>query len=146
MQLFPSERVGLEPDVLVAVAAGGALGSVARWGVGEIWFADTSSPSWEWPVLLVNVIGSLAIGIAARRLRPDTIAWSFTVTGVLGGFTTFSAFAVALDDLADTDRFGLAVVYGAVTLAAGIGAAALAIATTPSTDARTTAAAGDAEP
>lgn len=126
MQLFPSEKVGLEPSVLLAVAAGGALGSLGRWGVAEVWFAETSEPSWEWPILLVNVIGSLAIGIAARHLVAGTVAWSFVVTGVLGGFTTFSAFAVALNDLADADRLELAIAYGAVTLVAGIGAAWLA--------------------
>lgn len=126
MQLFPSENVGREPTVLLAVATGGALGSLGRWGVAEIWFAETSEPSWEWPILLVNVVGSLAIGIAARRLVAGTVAWSFVVTGVLSGFTTFSAFAVALDDLADAGRLGLAIAYGATTLVAGVGAVWLA--------------------
>jgi fluoride ion exporter CrcB/FEX len=44
------------------------------------------------------------------------------VTGVLGGFTTFSALAVELNDLADAERLPIAVLYGAVTLVAGIGA------------------------
>jgi CrcB protein len=131
VQLFPSERDGLAPAVLLVVAAGGALGAVGRWGVAELWFAQTSSPSWEWPILLVNVIGSLAIGVAARRFEPGTVGWSFTVTGVLSGFTTFSAFAVALDDLADADRLGLAIIYAAATLMAGIGATSLALAWTP---------------
>jgi len=56
----------------------------------------------------------------------DTAAWAFVVTGVLGGFTTFSALAVELNDLAEADRMPLAIAYGAVTLAAGIGATALA--------------------
>jgi CrcB protein len=131
VQLFPSERDGLAPSVLLAVTAGGALGSIARWGVAELWFAETSGPSWEWPILLVNVVGSIAIGIAARRLRPGTIGWSFTVTGLLGGFTTFSAFAVVLNDLADSDRLWPAVAYGAVTMAAGVFAVQLASAATP---------------
>lgn len=131
MQLFPTERVGLSPAFLAAVATGGALGSVGRWGVAELWSADAASPSWEWAILLVNVVGSLAIGIAARRLEPGTLVWSFTVTGVLGGFTTFSAFAVALDDLADAERLGLAIAYGATTLVAGIAAAWIAGALTP---------------
>jgi fluoride ion exporter CrcB/FEX len=44
------------------------------------------------------------------------------VTGILGGFTTFSALAVELNDLADAERLPLAVLYGAVTLSAGVGA------------------------
>jgi CrcB protein len=131
VQLFPSERDGLAPAFLLAVAAGGALGSVGRWGVAELWFEQRSSPSWEWPILLVNVIGSLAIGVAARRFEPGTVMWSFTVTGVLGGFTTFSAFAVVLDDLADAERLELAIAYAAVTLVAGIGATLIAVAWTP---------------
>jgi fluoride ion exporter CrcB/FEX len=48
------------------------------------------------------------------------------VTGVLGGFTTFSALAVQLNDLVEADRTPMAVLYGAVTLGAGVGATLLA--------------------
>jgi fluoride exporter len=50
------------------------------------------------------------------------VSWAFVVTGVLGGFTTFSAFAVELNELAEADRMSMAVVYGALTLGAGVGA------------------------
>ena len=45
-------------------------------------------------VLFVNVVGSLAIGVAAARVARGSIAWAFIVTGVLGGFTTMSGLAV----------------------------------------------------
>ena len=69
--------------------------------------------------------------IPMDRFRPNlvvrgTAAWTFVVTGVIGGFTTFSAVAVELNDLAEADRMTLAVVYGSVTLATGIAATALA--------------------
>jgi len=48
------------------------------------------------------------------------------VTGVLGGFTTFSALAVELNDLADANRLPLAVLYAGVTLVAGVGATMIA--------------------
>ena len=59
-------------------------------------------------------------------LSVGTSAWAFAVTGVLGGFTTFSALAVELNDFADAERLPLAVLYGAVTLVAGIGATFIA--------------------
>jgi CrcB protein len=117
------------PAVVGAIALGGALGAAGRWGVAEIVGAVGSTPppaSWPWATLIVNVVGCALIGLAARLLRRGSIAWDFTVTGVLGGFTTFSALAVELNDLADADRLPMAVAYGAVTLAAGVGATLIA--------------------
>jgi CrcB protein len=116
-------------QVLVAVGVGGAIGSTARWAVAQIVATIGGEPpraTWPWATLVVNVVGCLAIGVAARRLGRHTTAWAFTVTGVLGGFTTFSALAVELNDLAEADRLPLAIMYGAVTLAAGVGATVLA--------------------
>lgn len=78
---------------LLWVALGGALGSVARAVVGM------SLPSrFPWATLLINVVGSLLIGWLMARLGPlenSTAASlrSLLVTGVCGGFTTFSAFS-----------------------------------------------------
>jgi fluoride exporter len=115
------------PHVLGAVALGGAIGSAARWAVARS--VDTSASSdagWPWATLIVNVVGCVLIGLAARRIDRDTTMWAFTVTGVLGGFTTFSALAVELNDLADADRLPLAALYAVVTMVAGIGATAIA--------------------
>jgi CrcB protein len=113
------------PYVLGAIAAGGAIGASGRWAVAEL-FDAAGTPhvpgTWPWATLVVNVIGCLLIGLAARTLATGTVAWAFAVTGVLGGFTTFSALAVELNDLADAERLPMAVLYGAVTLVAGIGA------------------------
>jgi CrcB protein len=113
---------------MAVVAAGGAIGATGRWAIAEL-FANRSA-SWEWSTLIVNIVGSLAIGIAARRLRPATRSWEFTVTGVLGGFTTFSAFAVVANDLVDAGRDGMALAYGVVTLLSGIGATCVALSST----------------
>jgi fluoride exporter len=115
--------------VLAAIAVGGALGATGRWAV--TWLFDTvgsasPTPSWPWATLVFNVVGCALIGLAARALVRETIGWDFAVTGVLGGFTTFSALAVELNDLAEADRLLLAVAYGSVTLAAGVGATFLA--------------------
>jgi CrcB protein len=113
------------PLVLGAIAAGGAIGATGRWAVAEL-LDGAGTPhvpgTWPWATLAVNVIGCLLIGMAARTLSTGTVPWAFAVTGVLGGFTTFSALAVELNDLADAERLPLAVLYGAVTLAAGVGA------------------------
>jgi CrcB protein len=113
------------PVTVAAIAVGGAIGAAGRWGVAELVDAIGSphlQATWSWATLAVNVVGCLLIGLAARTLARDSTAWAFVVTGVLGGFTTFSALAVELNDLADADRLPLAVLYGAVTLAAGVGA------------------------
>jgi CrcB protein len=117
------------PRVTAAIALGGAIGATARWAVAEaVDRAGTpfAGGTWPWATLFVNVVGCLLIGLAARNLARDTMAWAFVVTGVLGGFTTFSALAVELNDFADAERLPMAVLYGAVTLAAGIGATFLA--------------------
>lgn len=79
--------------------AGGALGSVARWGIG-VWIASLPL-STRFPIatLAVNIAGSFAIGFlseiplnAGQRLADS--AWrAFLIVGLLGGFTTFSAFS-----------------------------------------------------
>lgn len=110
----------------MAVASGGAIGATARWSVD--WVSDSvwAGGTWPWATLLVNVVGCVLIGFAARLVVPGTAAWAFVVTGMIGGFTTFSAFAVELNDLAEADRITLAVAYASVTLAMGIAATALA--------------------
>jgi len=115
--------------ILWAVAAGGAIGATGRWFVA--WALTTMGAghvpgTWPWATLIVNVVGCVLIGFAARLVVRDTAGWAFVVTGVLGGFTTFSALAVELNDLAEADRMPLAIAYGAVTLAAGIGATMIA--------------------
>ncbi len=117
------------PTVMAAVAAGGATGATGRWFVAWAMDATTSEHqpgTWPWATLIVNIVGCVLIGFAARRIDRDTATWAFVVTGVLGGFTTFSALAVELNDMADAERLPLAVLYGAVTLAVGVAATALA--------------------
>ncbi len=114
---------------MAAVAVGGAIGASGRWFVAWAMDATTGEQqlgTWPWATLIVNVVGCVVIGFAARRVERETAGWAFVVTGVLGGFTTFSALAVELNDMADAERLPLAVLYGAVTLAVGVAATALA--------------------
>jgi CrcB protein len=86
------------PTVIIAVAAGGAIGAVLRFAVVR-WSGHLLGLGFPWGTLIVNVAGSLIMGVAAVALMerfPDS--WGrfapFLITGVLGGFTTFSAFSL----------------------------------------------------
>jgi len=104
----------------LAVAVGGAIGAGLRWAAGAAWAHDRGG--WPWATLIVNLVGCVAIGVAARRLHVGTVAWAFVVTGVLGGFTTFSSFAVEVDQLIDAGRAGVALGYVMITMIGGYAA------------------------
>ncbi len=80
----------------LAVALGGASGSLARYALG-LWLR-AAVPGFPLATLLVNAVGGVCIGLifALTAARPDTPEWLRTglITGVLGGFTTFSAFSL----------------------------------------------------
>lgn len=104
-------------DLVVLVALGGALGSLGRWAVAVAFVAPTTSPSW--PTLLVNVSGAAALGallvwLAARR-PGSRRAQPLLGTGVLGGWTTFSAAVLDVQAHLAAGRplsFAIAVVVG----------------------------------
>ena len=72
---------------VAVIALGGALGACARFLLSELWPGI-------WTVLVINVVGSLLLGCLAEVLGPDRLWRLFLGVGVLGGFTTFSTFAV----------------------------------------------------
>ncbi len=99
-------------STVLQVAIGGALGAVGRYltGLAAVRFLGAGYP---WGTLTVNVVGSFAIGVLfvvlmtkdASRLSP------FLLTGVLGGFTTFSAFSLDALKLFEKGQPGLAAGY-----------------------------------
>jgi fluoride exporter len=105
--------------VLSAVAAGGALGALARWGAGVVFAAAA-----PWTTLAVNVLGCLLIGVlvalVADVVAAPPLARPFLGTGVLGGFTTFSGFALDGRQLLLDGRPGAAAGYLAATLAGAL--------------------------
>jgi CrcB protein len=111
----------------VLAALGGALGALARWA------AATALPSfpggWPWATLLVNLTGCLLLGllIAVVAVRLPEARWPrpFLAVGVLGGFTTFSAFAVEVVEQVDAGAALLAAAYVLASVVGGIGAVAL---------------------
>ena len=106
----------------VLAALGGALGALARWGVGT---ALPHSPGgWPWATLLVNLTGCLLLGALAAALtaRPPEPAWArpFLAVGVLGGYTTYSAFAVETVGLAEAGEPLLAAGYVLASVVGGV--------------------------
>jgi CrcB protein len=83
----------------LAVASGGALGSLARyWMTGAV--AALTGPRFPYGTLLINILGSFVIGVvAAMTLTPSRMGMHpdlriFLMVGICGGFTTFSAFSL----------------------------------------------------
>ncbi len=106
------------------VAAGGALGSAARYGLVQAWPAPPHG--FPWATLAVNVTGCLAIGLLLGVHRSPAVR-AFVGTGLLGGFTTFSAYAVQSADLWRAGHPGPAAGYLAGTVAAAVAAAWLGV-------------------
>ncbi|MFW3170360.1 fluoride efflux transporter CrcB [Geodermatophilus sp. CPCC 206100] len=106
----------------VLAAAGGVLGALARWGVAEA--LPHRSGSWPWATLTVNLAGCLLMGVLLgflARHSPEP-AWvrPFLAVGVLGGFTTYSAFAVETVALADAGALPLAAGYVLASVLGGV--------------------------
>ncbi|WP_135210217.1 fluoride efflux transporter CrcB [Vitreimonas flagellata] len=79
---------------VLLVALGGALGSVARYGVGFA-AARWLGLGFPWGTLTVNIVGGLAMGLLAARIGPGQEELRLLLgVGILGGFTTFSAFSL----------------------------------------------------
>ncbi|MFI6684170.1 fluoride efflux transporter CrcB [Streptomyces sp. NPDC050485] len=114
---------GLGPVVAV-VALGGSIGACARYGASLLW--PTAPGAFPWTTLLVNTLGCAVIGVfmvvitdvwAAHRLvRP------FFGTGVLGGFTTFSTYAVDIQKFMAGGQARTALAYLALTLLTALAA------------------------
>jgi CrcB protein len=114
------------------VALGGALGAVARYGIGN-WISDRAAPGFPWGTLVVNVVGSFLIGVAIRwfdALDVGTGARALVIVGIFGGFTTFSTFSyevVSLIQAGEGTRAALyaggSLVLGLLAVLAGIGIA-----------------------
>ena len=113
------------PAAVGAIAAGGALGGLCRYGVA---LANPPRESgFPWATFLTNVSGSLLLGLvvvlAVRRFPENRWIRPFLATGVLGAYTTFSTLALETDMLTGNGYGSTAAVYAAVSLVAGVAAA-----------------------
>jgi fluoride exporter len=98
--------------IWLAVAGGGALGSMARHAVNVV-FAHVLERSVPWATAAVNLIGAAIIGvlaglIAVGRLHMSTELRTFVFVGILGGFTTFSSYMLDTFTLAHGGEHALA--------------------------------------
>jgi len=117
----------MTPTVLqaLAVAIGSAVGALARWGAA-LWL-NGSWGGFPLGTLFVNCVGGLLIGFAlvwfARS--PDELLRLLLVTGVLGGFTTFSSFSGESLGLLQRGQFGMALLHSAAHLFGALACAAV---------------------
>lgn len=104
--------------IYLAVAIGGALGALSRFGMGQ-WLADSGYAHLHPATFLVNVIGALLIGIlfvGAERFTLSEPARLGMSVGFLGAFTTFSAFSLQLLTDIQEGEVLRAVSYAAATV------------------------------
>ncbi len=117
-------------DILAVIAVGGVLGAESRFGVGLL--IPHQPGEFAWATVLVNASGCLLIGVLLVVLleltSPHRLMRPFLGVGILGGFTTFSTFAVDVQQMILAHRVGSAMLYLLVTL--GVCAFAVWAATT----------------
>lgn len=109
----------------LVVALGGGIGACLRYLIGLIPLKE----SFTFPVktLFINLLGCFVIGLIAAiaakttSLSPRTVL--FIKTGLCGGFTTFSTFALETETLLKTGHIGLAILYVALSVVVGVGLA-----------------------
>jgi CrcB protein len=104
--------------VLAAVAVGGGLGAVGRYGASRLW--PVPPHDFPWTTLGVNALGCLLIGVLMVTVAETAggahpLVRPFLGTGVLGGFTTFSAYALDTEQLFSHGRPGPALACLALT-------------------------------
>jgi CrcB protein len=98
---------------LLLVMIGGAAGAGLRWEFGGLALARMG-PGFPWGTLGVNLIGGLLIGVVAGALMahgPDRPLWLLLAVGLLGGFTTFSAFSLDAFLMLERGRFAAMAFY-----------------------------------
>jgi len=110
---------------LLLVAIGGAVGTLGRYGIAEL--MDSGS-SWPSATFAVNIVGSFLLGVLAARVTDASDPRRLLLgTGVLGGFTTYSAFAVETDLLLRDGDQMIGLLYPVASVALGFVAAVVGL-------------------
>jgi len=114
--------------VIVLVLVSGALGALVRFGLSRLLPVTANPQSVPRAVLIVNVVGSFIAGVALALTQTELISPAVgivIITGLCGGLTTFSTFAVETVELVLQGRARVAARSVALNLVLGVGAAAL---------------------
>ncbi len=113
---------------LIQVALGGAIGASARY-LTSVGAMRMMGPGFPWGTLAVNIIGSFLMGVLVVTLahKDATRMAPFLMTGVLGGFTTFSAFSLDAMAIFERGQTALAAWYIAASVLLSLGAIILAM-------------------
>ena len=124
----PAAHCKLMLTTTIQVALGGAIGASLRFlaGVGILRLVGSSFPL---AIFGINVLGSLLMGmfVVFAAHRGFTQLNPFVLTGLLGGFTTFSAFSLEAVSLFERGAFGLAVLYVSLSVGLSIGSLVLGL-------------------
>ncbi len=120
---------------LLLVACGGALGAVARWKLGGLVLHRTVD--WKFPLgtFIVNVVGCVAAGLVAGLITKQDMFTPgtrlFLLAGLLGGFTTFSAFGVECAYLLRRGEAAIMALYVFLSIAGTLGGLLIAMRVVP---------------
>ena len=110
---------------ILLVGLGGSMGSIARY-LCQRWFAASFTHSFPWGTFTVNVVGCLLIGIfwgLSFKTFESNESWKlFLMTGLCGGFTTFSAFTLEGIGLLKEQKLALFFVYVGASVLIGLAA------------------------
>jgi fluoride exporter len=129
----PPRRLGrairARAPVVLAVAAGGALGAPLRYEIAA--HANVAADSFPWPTFWINISGSFLLGLlltfVLERWPPTRFIRPFLAIGLLGAYTTFSTYSVETDLLLRDGHVAIGLSYAIVSLVAGGGAVYLGI-------------------
>lgn len=109
---------------VILVMSGGAIGAALRYGLSRA--LPVNVGGWPWPTFAVNLLGGLAMGVlAAWLVRGNDAAEPlrlFLGVGVLGGFTTFSAFSLEMAQMVQRGQGMMAAAYAAASVILALGA------------------------
>jgi len=131
----PPRRARLVPpradaQTVIAIFAGGALGTLARAALAEAF--PHSATQWPWPTFAVNIVAALLLGYFVTRLQERLPLSAYRRpllgTGVCGGLSTFSTMQVEILNMLSAHAYGLAAGYTAASIALGYAALHLATA------------------
>jgi fluoride exporter len=117
----------IEWRALAAVAVGAAIGGMLRYVIGQL-FLQRYGPGFPYGTLFINVTGSFLIGLLAefavtRAFGITPLVRIFATTGILGGYTTFSAFSLDILGLASEGAALIALLYASASVIFGFLAA-----------------------